>query len=214
MRLSSIAPTAATFAAILICGLAHGLMTNRWTGSEQLKVLAQSLERLPANVGPWQGEDLEIQSRHLSGLAGHIYRRYVHQQTGAAVSLFAVCGPTGPVAIHTPDVCYEASGYQVAPKTKATVTTTMGQALGEFFTSRLTMSKASDHKDLRIYWGWTAGSGWSAPENPRLLFAGQPALIKLYALRESTGQGERDAADPCLDLLREILQTLEGVAEK
>ena len=34
---------------------------------------------------------------------------------------------------------------------------------------------------VAILWGWTTGDAFSAPDNPRLTFAGQPVLYKLYA---------------------------------
>jgi hypothetical protein len=62
---------------------------------------------------------------------------------------------------------------------------------------------------LRIFWGWNASKGWSAPEQPRWKFADAPALCKLYVIRETAGAVVEPGADPCNDFMRVFLPELD-----
>ena len=78
---------------------------------------AERLDAMPLELGEWDGEVGEVKAGEAgAGVAGCIKRRYVHRKTGAVVSLFLVCGRPGPVSIHTPEVCYGASGFLVGNK--------------------------------------------------------------------------------------------------
>lgn len=42
---------------------------------------------------------------------------YVHRTNGRAAAAMLMCGRPGPIAVHTPDVCYPGAGYrQVGPR--------------------------------------------------------------------------------------------------
>ena len=62
---------------------------------------------------------------------------------------------------------------------------------------------------LRIFWSWNASKGWSAPENPRWSFASEPALCKLYVIRETWGKVVDPEADPCNEFLAVFLPELD-----
>ena len=96
-------------------------------------------------------------------IAGMIQRRYVNRTNGDTVVIAIVCGKPGPVSIHTPDVCYGASGYNVGQRIRQTHP---GRG-AEFWTADAVKTQASKKRKLRIYWGWSAGSGWKAAEDAR-----------------------------------------------
>src|SRR5262245_54580703 len=93
---------------LLSYGVAEGLWTDRWGTSPELEQAQEKLARLPASIGPWQGHDEELDARQVARaeLHGHLLRRYVHAETGEALTVLAVCGRPGPIAVHSPDVCY------------------------------------------------------------------------------------------------------------
>jgi hypothetical protein len=106
-------------AALVACGIVHGYWTDRWATPVEVKQAAQRLDAIPLELGEWEGEALEVKPGDAgAGVAGCIRRRYVNRQTGAAISLFLVCGRPGPVSIHTPDVCYGASGFLVNTRSR------------------------------------------------------------------------------------------------
>src|SRR5262245_57362574 len=100
-------------AVLVFSGIVHGVWTDRWADRSDLSAAAARLQNFPLNLGEWQGEDFEQARDNGQTLPGVISRRYVHSSSGKAISIFVGCGRPGPVSIHSPDVCYAGSGYQV-----------------------------------------------------------------------------------------------------
>src|SRR5262249_27541265 len=144
---------------------------------------AARLAQVPEELGDWQGQALETVSQP-AGVAGCLQRRYVHRTTGSTVTVFLVCGRPGPVAIHPPDACYRASGFQVGTPQKFQAAVDSLSAPAEFRVAQMLKTKASDQTQLRIFWSWSATGAWLVPEDPRLPFARYPALFKIYLIRE------------------------------
>jgi hypothetical protein len=198
-------PATAAAALVICCGLVHGVWTERWA-RRNLPDVADRLERVPLHLEGWEGKRLTVDDpRGLGAVAGCFYGRYVDATLGHAVQVFLVGGPPGPVAVHTPDVCYAASGFEVLSQTRFQAPL----AAGEFWSSNLLRIKSSDHEQLRIFWSWNAGAGWSVPESPRLAFARSPVLYKLYLIRETSGDEGRLEEDPCVALMRHLLPELQ-----
>lgn len=109
-------PTAAFLAAVAAAGVAHGLYSDRWERSPDRAAAAAKLADLPRTIGPWVGEDRSLDPAEVAaaGVDGYAHRVYRNPATRQAVTLFVVCGRPGPVAVHTPDVCYQASGFMMA----------------------------------------------------------------------------------------------------
>src|SRR5262245_46029807 len=114
-------PVAAAVVVLLFSGLVHGLWIDRWGPGQDLLKAAAGLDRLPLQFGEWQGEDLPMKNRQSGELAGSVTRRYVHRPSGKAVTVFLACGRSDKVAIHTPDVCYTASGFNMVAKKEFTL---------------------------------------------------------------------------------------------
>jgi hypothetical protein len=162
-------------------------------------------------LGDWQGEALTPGAEQPGGVAGCLQRCYVHRTNGSRVTVFLVCGRPGPVAIHPPDACYRAGGYQVrAPQTYVASLDSL-TAPAEFRVAQMLKSKASDQTQLRIFWSWSATGAWQVPEDPRLAFARYPALFKIYLIREASSWTESFEGDPCVDLMRQLLPELQRV---
>ena len=105
-------PVVTAFAALIVGGVVHGIWTDRWRTNDEAEAWAARLAKVPMNVGEWQGEDQENKGTQIGGVSGTLYRRYVNR-AGQAVNVFLVCGRAGPVAIHTPNDCYVAAGYEM-----------------------------------------------------------------------------------------------------
>jgi hypothetical protein len=198
---------AAASLALLASGLVHGFWTDRWRPPAVTQMAAARLDDLPDELGDWKGTRLEVKpSQAGAGVAGYIQRRYVHRRTGVTVVLALVCGRPGPVSIHTPEACYVASGYTVGPRSRVRPD---GEATAdEFWTADAVRTNASDETRLRLFWGWNAGPGWVAADSPRLTFARQPVLHKLYVLRELGSPGDPARGEPCQDFLQVLLPEL------
>jgi hypothetical protein len=94
---------------ILLGGVAHGVLSNRWGVSENIQALGSQLNSIPMEIGPWKcSEEGKLEDRVIYGIleaSGYISRVYVHQSTDEAINVFLVFGPKGPVAVHTPEIC-------------------------------------------------------------------------------------------------------------
>src|SRR5262245_775541 len=97
-------------------GIAHGLCSDRWSTSEELPVAITALSRLPTTFDEWEGADLSLDPAAMQRgeISGSVVRRYVHCSTEQEMMVMLVCGRSGPIAVHTPDVCYQGAGYRMA----------------------------------------------------------------------------------------------------
>jgi hypothetical protein len=204
-------PVATAFVVLLFSGVVHGVWTDRWADGGDLNEAAAKLENLPLTVGDWKGHLLPQVSRKGGGLAGAVSCRYVHVRTGKEVTVFLACGRPGPVSIHTPDVCYTASGYKMEAKQQLVLPPGSPAAGAAFFTARGKRTRSAEQTRLRIFWSWNAGGKWEVAENPRFTFDRSRTLIlyKLYVLREMAAASEPLNEDPCLDLMRQLLPALQ-----
>jgi hypothetical protein len=191
---------------LIVAGLVQGYWTDRWSSSNAANEATERLGNLPKQIGDWQGEDLDAKITPAMGpIAGMMQRRYVNRRTGAALTLALVCGLPGPVSIHSPDVCYGASGYEIGALNRV-----RPDATAEFWTADATRTRATEQTRLRLYWAWNAGQGWTAPDHPRLTFSRRlPVLYKLYVMRQLTGPAGGAADEPCEAFLKVLLPELE-----
>jgi hypothetical protein len=199
-----------TLALLLIVGTGavHGMRTGRWQPSEGVTDAANRLNAIPARIGDWDGEEVALTGREPPGVAAHLCRRYTNARTGEAVTMFLVCGRPGPVAIHTPDVCYAASGYGMGTPIK--YAPPQGSA-AEFWTTDMARTTHADRSQMRIFWAWNAGDGWRASDQPRFQFAAAPVLFKMYLLRELSGVGDPSLdRDPVVSFAQCLLPTMNS----
>jgi hypothetical protein len=168
-------------------GYVHGLWTGRWEDSPELEQALLRLQNVPATIGGAHGEPqtLDTRSVKLAGFRGYLLRRYDNRHTGTTVSVLLGCGRPGPLSVHTPDVCYRGAGFrQAGPAEKYLVAGKPGAPPAEFWTAKFIRGEGPGATHLRIFWGWNRQGEWQAPNNPRLAFAGAPALYKLYVVSQ------------------------------
>jgi hypothetical protein len=171
---------------VLAAGLVHGILTNRWSKSQELEAAVSRLRLLPEQVGAWQARPVDLDSRALqqAGAEGHWLRRFTNARTGASVTIILLCGGTGNMAVHQPEDCYRGAGYEMAAPASSYALPSEGKdSTGTLWTARFRKEDAAGSVQLRIWWSWLADGRWQAPDSPRLAFAGFPVLYKLYAVR-------------------------------
>jgi hypothetical protein len=200
-------PCIAAVVAVLLTGVVHGVWTDRWSTLEA--ATTARLECLPMTLGDWKGQDVEIDRRFLGPVTGCIHRRYVNQRNGVAVSLTLVSGRPGPVAIHTPDVCYVASGFRPASAEKFVPRLDPSLPAAEFMTAQFVKSKSAEQTNLRVFWSWNADGRWVVADTPRFAFAPYRVLYKLHLVRELAVAGEPLDDDPCVQLMQQLLPELQ-----
>jgi hypothetical protein len=197
-------------ALIVGAGYIDGKWTGRWGPSPALTALAARVDAVPLVLGDWQGEafDLPAADRAAAGAVACLSRRYTHARSGVTVSALLLGGLPGKMATHTPEICYTGAGFHLdspVPFTPSYGPT--GRPAG--FQTALATREGPNPSTLRLFWGWNAASGWSAPDEPRLAFGAASALCKLYVVRETAGAVIPPGDDPCNDFLSVFLPELD-----
>jgi hypothetical protein len=201
----------AGLAIILGAGLVHGVWTERWQPRRELQDAVARLQNLPGNLGPWKQSPAKLDPEALrqAEAVGHWSKEYTHEGGGNTVLVILLCGRPGPMSVHRPEHCYSGAGFEMtAPPFPYEVLAEDGSRLAQCWSAKFRQQDAADPTRLRIFWTWFAGGSWQAPESPRFVFAGNPALYKLYVVRVMTAAQERFEEDPCLDFLRRLLPAL------
>lgn len=191
---------------LVVSGVVHGLLTDRWVPPEDLKAAASRMDNIPLTFGDWDGQELKVSASSVDPmLARHLDRKYVNRLTGEAVTIALVVGRSGPVSIHTPEVCYGASGYVITPLAD----TSIPGRQESFYAMDALRSRVGDDTRIRLYWAWNAGQGWMTSHSPRVDFAKHRILYKIYVTRELTTTGEPTREDVCVSFMRSFLPILD-----
>jgi hypothetical protein len=194
-------------------GLVNGVWTNRWSPSPQLVALGARFESVPMVIGDWTGTAFELspEERTMAGAVACLTRRYTNPSRGVSVSVMLLGGLPGRISTHTPEVCYTGAGYTLDPPSRYdSHYGGDGQRQAEFRTA-IAKRSGTNPSALRIFWGWNASKGWSAPEVARWEFASEPWLCKLYVVRETAGAVVDPGGDPCNDFMSVFLPELDRV---
>lgn len=189
--------------AMTVCtAIAHGVVSSRWTGGGRDN--APVMPEVPVTMGDWVGSDdnTDIDDQNLKNLT----RRYTHVRSGRAFMMSLTVGHPGLTAVHTPEYCYRGSGYdQIGPVDRRTAEVKGGPPAA-FWTTQFGKKTAAGPEQIRVYWAWSAGQGWAAPDSPRLHYLGKPLLFKLYVV----GPAIADPAPGKDPALEDFLATLLG----
>lgn len=202
--------TAAIAAVIIGTGLVHGAWTNRWGPSPQMAALAARFESVPMTIGDWTATPSEfgVRERKMAGAEACLAREYTNPGRGVTVSVLLVGGLPGKISTHTPEVCYTAAGYDLG--TPAAYDRRYGpDRRRASIRTALAIRTGANPDALRILWTWHAPTGWSAPEEPRLAFASESSLCKLYVVRRAGRAAVDPDRDPCNDFLDLLLPVLD-----
>ena len=199
--------------AILVAGFVHGRWTDRWTSSQGVATAVDRLTRVPLEIGDWHGRELKIDKEtiEMAGIDGYVMRRYNSPRLGA-ISILLVCGRPGPIAAHTPEVCYGGAGYEATREpVEVRVDPNAANPTDTFFASTFAMPNAPDRVPLRLFWAWNGARTWEVSTNPRLGFAHYPCLYKLYIIRETFRTDGPEGDDCILDFSRSFLPVLRKI---
>lgn len=209
-----IIPAAIALIVILGAGLVHGVTTFRWTAASELKAAGEKLTKIPLTIGDWVGKDAPLDKRQetIGQISASVSRQYVNTKTGQAVTILLVCGRPGPISVHTPEVCYAGSGYEIASERKRESFDYGDSKAAQFWSIKVNKPDVMHPERMIIDYGWFAKQAWSAPEaDARFSFAGVPVLYKLYTIREQARPNDRSGTDvdPAGDFLKDFLPVLQ-----
>ncbi|MFT4558431.1 MAG: hypothetical protein ACI92S_003810 [Planctomycetaceae bacterium] len=199
--------TGAIVVFLAVSGLVDGRFIDTADSEQKLTRVSQSLEQLPLKCGDWVGTSLDTNPEELkvAEAAGAILRRYTHRLSGNSVTVLVLCGPPGPISVHPPTACYQARGYRLSdvPR-RAALEGKAGSH--EVLTAEFTNPAGFAEDRVGITWSWSTDGQWMAPENPRLEFANESALFKLYITWDRGG----DPGPLAASIPKEFFQTFQG----
>ena len=192
----------------VLSGYLRGMIDSRW-GTIDLEVAAQAVLAAPTRLGDWTTPEkgkLDEEAAKMLRCAGDFVASFSNS-TGDLVNVVMLVGPAGPLAVHTPDVCYGSNNYALHEHTRQVTITDVEGEEHEFSVITFRENSAGERL-LRVYYAWNRDGEWVAPGFPRGAFAGVPML---YKIQVATNQVKRDAED--LDagerFLREALPQLK-----
>jgi len=179
-------------ALLVAAAIVEGIRSNRWGASEDLKAAAAKMQNVPPAFGPWTSTENPIDAEILkkAEAVGSLSRVYENRNDRSRVSVLLLCGRSGPIGAHTPDICYAGLGYKMQGRELRKTLADSSYWTGRF-------EKPGGDSSLMVSWAWGVDGSWTAAENPRVEFIGHDALYKLYVTRGLT-QSERTnlATDP------------------
>lgn len=197
---------------VVLAGIVHGLWNDRWRTASEVREAVARLVDVPRDLGDWRGTDLELSPEEVRAgrIAGYCYRRYENPRNRDAVIVLLVCGRPGPIAVHTPDVCFEGAGFRrVGSPVPFTVAYGTADREADLWTIRMRREEAAFLTELRVFWSWNGENSWQALEQPRVNFARHRSLYKLYVLHGRAGEDAGPEAGPCVPFMRLLLPELD-----
>lgn len=190
-------------------GVVCGRVSQRWGPVPDAILAADHLKSLPEDIGTWHlAEEQQIPGAIIDTLqcAGYVNRKYVDRHTGSAVHLAVIVGPSGPISVHTPEICFSSQAYSIEdPRRAKELVDSAGSQHSFWYTTFKSTNAIAEH--LRVYYGWSSDGNWRAVESPRFEFAGKPLLFKLQISSYISPENSSSDKDPCQAFLERLLES-------
>ena len=200
-------------ATLLSVGFVHGLWTDRWPSGTAGQEISE-MEKLPLNVGAWEGKPLHPDSEEqiTQELGNFLLRRYVKHNDGTAASVMLTYGRTRPMILaHLPTECYPNTGWNLVGQPKHFRSQSLDNKVpDEFWVATFKKSADDFPASVRVYWSWSATGQWLAPDRPRMTFARYWMLYKLYVVHPIRDENEEIEGAPVHDLIKELTSAMRG----
>jgi hypothetical protein len=199
-------------------GVVQGLLSNRWGGSDLDRQIGAKLESLPEQFANWElkkSSALDKDAIDQLEPYGYIQREYVNRRSGASIGVLILVGPSGPISVHTPEVCFESRDHQqLGERVKISIPARDREDTIWKTTFRLS---GVDGRLLNIYYAWSTGGHWQAAENPRFSLATRPYLYKIQITNQTpkeNGDDRGPTADAAMEFLTDIIPILQNYLKK
>jgi hypothetical protein len=199
---------------VISTGIVDGVWNGRWQEVPGLQEAVARLESVPDRMGDWVGENRQLDQEVIAAahIAGYRLLDFNNKRRRQRVTMLLICGQPGPVAVHTPDVCYEGAGYQVVSgPVPYSLLAARGGSSYPLNCVRLEGTAPQQPSELRVLWSWNADGCWEIPAHPRFHFARFHALYKLYVMSEHrvSGQIPQLEDDAAVTFLKVLLPALD-----
>lgn len=190
----------------IVSGGTHGWLDGRWVAGPDIDAIGKRLNDLPEQMGDWvmvSGVEFPESALKMLRCYGTCSRSYRHTKSGAQVSIALMVGPRGPIAVHTPEVCYPGQGSQIDGKTQK-FTVADGDLDNSFWRVKFRARDAISHR-LEVAYAWSDGGPWVAADQPRLW-----PTDRLYKIQAST---EAQDVSPIDDFLSAAVPSIKPLLQ-
>ncbi len=205
---SRLFPLSIVIGLTLLSGVVHGYLDGRWSRPLNVTVRGERLAELPDQVGDWVLADstsLDPGAARILRCYGSQVREYRNQATNAVVNVALLFGPRGPIAVHTPEICYSSIGTQQVGDTRVQKLSTPSAA-HELWSVQFAQNSQPD-PSLDVWYAWSDGGPWKASKYPRVWMT-----ESLYKIQVAGPVGS-DAYQPCREFLEAFLPSVERVIQ-
>ena len=193
---------------LITSAVVHGSIDGRWSSKQDLVTQGEKLNELPETAGDWIfNQALEMNESAIRILQCHGWeqREYVHQATGQVITVAVMLGPRGPMAVHTPEVCFDSVGTtQTRDRRPESITTAREDH--QLWSVEFADKQSSEDR-FESWYGWSDGGRFHASKLPRVWMSNYLYKIQLSG---PVGSG---ADQPIQNFLGEFLPQLEILLE-
>jgi hypothetical protein len=195
-------------AIVIGTGLVHGSMIRRWGLGADVEKAGRQLSRVPDSVGGWNvvaAHEVDVAVVKMLRCTGYLNRTYENSITGERLSVAVFLGPAGPIAVHTPEVCYPSRSYKIVSERRSQEIKCADGKTHELWGLRLEANDIAT-TSIRVMYAWSSGDQWRASKMPRFEFGGRPFLYKL----QLEYHGSSESMDSCEGFLALFLPELQA----
>lgn len=187
-------------------GVLHGRLSNRWGPPAAMVTAGARLSQLPTHFASWDeqsSQHLPESTRLMLECTGDSVRCYVNSATKSMVEATLLVGPAGPLAVHTPEICFSSRDYQAVGKRRR-VTIIDSEGVEHKLWKIDFRRRDVDSSLVHVYYAWSVGGPWMAPDKPRYQLAGWPYLYKIQLIGYPTNNVSLRPIDPVPAFLQEF----------
>src|SRR5262249_14627962 len=146
----------AAVAVLVAAGVVAGIHTNRFGVHADLRIAAERLKAVPKTVGPWvvaHEFDMDPKIQQRAEAVEYVSRLYENRDTHARVTVLLLCGESGPIGSHSPEVCYGGLGYETNVRKDVQSVSLPGGGTARYFSARFEKPTGPE-RILRVCWAW------------------------------------------------------------
>ena len=190
--------------------VAHGWIRSRWDFDAEATRRGNSMQNLPNNlvVGSEKLRKTSTTSFSTNLKCEHYFDHvYYNQELDASAEVATFFGNAGPIAVHTPDVCYRHSDYKIVD--------TQVLDVGEHQFKLVVMERKSvDQARIHVCFAWLREDHWEVTDSPRFAYAFTRHLYKMQMVighpsltisrEENSGEDVGDDMSLTMSFLKEF----------
>ncbi len=192
------------FTVTTMTALTQRYLEAGWHSQSEIAALSSKLRELPDSFGDWkriERKEIPQKVERILNCYGYINDSYENSRSGAVVSVAVLLGPRGPIAVHTPEICYSSVGAQLST-TRRVASIESKNHRDDFWKAQF--SKDGDQEpSIEVWHAWSDGGPWCASENPRYWMTDL-----LYKLQLSGDPPTEGGASDCHSFLESFLPIL------